>query len=348
MTDQQYLEIAINQAKKGLGQTWQNPLVGAVIVKNGQILAKGYHHRFGENHAEIDAISHLKNEKEAAGATIYVTLEPCSHQGKTPPCVNKIIELGFKRVVIGQIDPNPLVAGKSVERLKQHNIQVTNLDNSESLNPAYNFYFQNQRPLITLKYAMSLDGKINQKDGYRTMLTGKDTFQDTQKLRQMNQAILIGENTLKVDDPKLTIRSNPAFPPFRIVLIHNAQKLDLQQAIFQTKGPIYILTNHKNEQVLPENIHVLVDEVWTPRKIIDFLTQQGIQSLLIEGGSHIHADFVKSNLVDNLIVYIAPKLIGGTGLPSVWGPGISEMMNFKFKQITQLGSDIKISAKRVY
>jgi diaminohydroxyphosphoribosylaminopyrimidine deaminase/5-amino-6-(5-phosphoribosylamino)uracil reductase len=337
----------MDQARKGLGQTWKNPLVGAVIVKNGQILAKGYHHRFGEKHAEIDAISHLENEKEAARATIYVTLEPCSHQGKTPPCVNKIIELGFKRVVIGQIDPNPLVAGKSIERLKQHGIQVTNLNNSESLNPAYNFYFRNNRPLITLKYAMSLDGKINQKNGYRTKLTGNDTFQDTQELRRMNQAILIGENTLKVDNPQLTVRSNPAFPPFRIVLIHNAQKLDLQQAIFQSDGPIYILTNQENEQALPENVHVLVDEGWTPQKIIDFLTKKDIQSLLIEGGSHIHADFIKSDLVDNLMVYIAPKLIGGTGLPSVWGQGLPEMMNFEIKQIIQLGSDVKISARRM-
>ncbi|CAJ1195626.1 Riboflavin biosynthesis protein RibD [Companilactobacillus paralimentarius] len=338
----------MDQAQNGLGQTWQNPLVGAVIVKNGQILAKGYHHRFGDKHAEIDAISHLKNEKAAIGATLYVTLEPCRHQGKTPPCVDKIIELGFKRVVVGQIDPNPLVAGKSVERMKQCDIQVTNLDNSKSMNLAYNFYYQNSRPLITLKYAMSLDGKINQRNGERTRLTGNDTFQDTQKLRLMNQAILIGENTLKVDNPQLTVRCNPTFPPLRIVLIRNAQKLDLQQAIFQSKGPIYILTSYENTQVLPENVHVLVDEAWTPKKIIHFLAQQGIQSLLIEGGSHIHANFIKSGLVDNLVVYIAPKLIGGTGLPSVWGQEIFEMMNFKIKQIVQLGADVKISARRVY
>ncbi|WP_125565433.1 bifunctional diaminohydroxyphosphoribosylaminopyrimidine deaminase/5-amino-6-(5-phosphoribosylamino)uracil reductase RibD [Companilactobacillus insicii] len=348
MTDQQYLEIAMNQAKKGFGQTWQNPLVGAVIVKNGQILAKGYHHRFGEKHAEIDAISHLKNEKEATGATIYVTLEPCSHQGKTPPCVNKIIELGFKRVVIGQIDPNPQVSGKSVDRMKEHGIQVTNLDNSESLNQAYNFFFQNGRPLITLKYAMSLDGKINQENGYRTKLTGKDSFEDTQKLRSMNQAILIGENTLKIDNPKLTVRTNPLFPPYRVVLVRDARKLNLQQSIFKEKGSIYILTNHKNEQYLPENVHVVVDDIWTPKEIIDFLTKQGIQSLLIEGGSHIHADFIESGLVDQLITYVAPKLIGGSGLPSVWGKGISDMVNFKIEKVSQLGSDLKVFAKRVY
>lgn len=346
MTDQQYLQLAMVQAKKGRGHTWQNPVVGAVIVKHDRVLAMGYHHEYGQAHAEVDAISHLNSPAEAKDATMYVTLEPCSHYGKTPPCANKLIELGFKRVVIGQLDPNPLVAGKGVDRLCQHGVQVTVLDTTRSLNEAYNFYYEHQRPLITVKYAMSLDGKINQAGKQRTQLTSSATFQDTQRLRLAHQAILIGERTLQIDHPKLTVRSTPKFAPRRLVLVRDASNIDYHQPLFQAPGPVYILASKPAKQPVPSNTQVMVNTQWTPRRIVDFLAKQGLQSLLIEGGSHTHATFVQAGLVDRLVVYLAPIIIGGTGLPSVLGPGIQDFESFEMTSVSQIGPDVKVTARR--
>ncbi|WP_225354068.1 bifunctional diaminohydroxyphosphoribosylaminopyrimidine deaminase/5-amino-6-(5-phosphoribosylamino)uracil reductase RibD [Lacticaseibacillus saniviri] len=161
ITDSEYMALAVQAAQKGNGHTWTNPMVGAVIVKQQHVLAVGYHHRFGEAHAEIDALNQLASSADARGATMYVTLEPCSHFGKTPPCAKRLVSVGLRRVVIGQIDPNPLVAGKGIAILRTAGIAVEILATTQGLNPAYNFFYQHQRPQVTLKYAMSLDGKIN-------------------------------------------------------------------------------------------------------------------------------------------------------------------------------------------
>lgn len=346
MTDQQYLQLAVVQAEKGLGHTWQNPLVGAVIVKNDQVLALGYHHEYGQPHAEIDAISKLSSLDEANDATIYVTLEPCSHYGKTPPCVDKIVSLGFKRVVIGQLDPNPLVAGKGVARLRNHGIEVTNLNMTQALNSAYNFYFQHQRPMVTAKYAMSLDGKINQAGTQRTRLTGDAAFADSQQLRLANQAILIGERTLQIDHPQLTVRQPLKWPPIRLLLVRDADQLTFDQPLFKTDGPVYLLANRGTQRQLPRNTEVVINNDWSPTAILKFLADKGIQSLLVEGGSHIHAAFVRAQLVDHLVVYLAPMVIGGDGLPSVMGPGIKMPQNFEITSIEPLASDVKVTARR--
>lgn len=158
------MKLAFIEARKGKN-TWTNPQVGAVIVKDNQVLGQGHHETFGQNHAEINALNSLSDIAQAKGSTLYVTLEPCSHFGKTPPCVQKIVEVGIKKVVIGQIDPNPIVSGRGVEYLRDHGVEVEILELSSDLNSAYNFFYKNKRPLVTLKYAMTLDGKINRKKG---------------------------------------------------------------------------------------------------------------------------------------------------------------------------------------
>ncbi|WEV58193.1 bifunctional diaminohydroxyphosphoribosylaminopyrimidine deaminase/5-amino-6-(5-phosphoribosylamino)uracil reductase RibD [Ligilactobacillus acidipiscis] len=347
MKDSDYMQLAVKAAWKGWGQTWTNPLVGAVIVKDNQVLAIGYHHRFGQHHAEVDALTQLTHKNDAHDATLYVTLEPCSHYGKQPPCVEKVVHAGIKRVVIGQVDPNPLVGGKGLSYLKEHQVETVLLGQSYGLNSAYNFYYQNKRPLITLKYAMTLDGKINQTSGDRAYLTDTAAYQDSQKLRVENQAILIGNQTLRVDDPLLTVRKFSLFyPPIRIILAHDADQLDFKQSLFTKPGPVWALCNHCTRNDLPNNVEIFVQNEWTPARVIHFLGQKNIQSLLVEGGSHTHAEFVGAGLVDKVVTYIAPKIFGGEGLPAVFGKKLAQADELEITQIQLLGPDLRIEARR--
>lgn len=275
MNDEEIMALAFEQAKKGIGHTWKNPVVGAIIYKGNRILAAGYHHEYGQMHAEINALSHLNDPDEARNATMYVTLEPCSHFGKTPPCAQKLVNAGIKKVVIGQKDPNPLVAGKGIEILENHGIEVTVLRTSGGINQAYNFFYTKKRPLITLKYAMSLDGKLNYQKGKRTQLTGKRAFQASQTLRFSQQAILIGEKTMEVDNPELTIRTfKTKFPPIRIILVNDADDLSLSAKLFNTKSPVWLLTRKRSTRQWPGFVHVFQGLRWTPQDIIRLLAKK--------------------------------------------------------------------------
>lgn len=341
------MALAFKEAAKGLGHTWQNPLVGAVICKHHQLLATGYHHAFGQMHAEINALSHLKNPNDARGATMYVTLEPCSHFGKTPPCAKKLVEVGIKRVVIGQRDPNPIVSGKGIRILETHGIRVTVLGTTGELNRAYNFFFQYHRPLVTLKYAMSLDGKLNGQTNQRTLLTGTQAFQSSQQLRYSQQAILIGEHTLMIDDPELTVRTViPDYPPIKIILVNQADSLSLSEKIFQSATPVWLLSRKKSTRQWPEFVQVFQSAEWTPHQIMKLLAKKGIQSLMVEGGSRVQAAFAAANLIDQIWLYLAPLVLGGGGLPAVLGLANSTVQQFHLTQIQQLGKDLLITARR--
>lgn len=347
MTELTYMQLAANVAKKAIGQTWTNPLVGAVLVKNDHILAVGYHHRFGLHHAEVDALNQLPDSTSAAGATLYVTLEPCSHYGKQPPCVKKVVQAGIKQVVIGQLDPNPLIAGRGLQYLKEHHVQTELLDQTFGLNEAYNFYYQHHRPQITVKYAMTLDGKINHQTGQRSLVTGKTAYQDAQDLRAEHQAILIGRHTLTVDDPLLTVRTKKlAYPPVRLILTHDSASLDLNQRLLTNDGPIWLLCQHHDRTDLPKNVTPFVAAKWTPAKISHFLAEKQIQSLLVEGGSQVQAEFVSTGLVDKLVTYIAPKIYGGQGLPAILGPALNQESHFKITTTQLLDTDLRIEARR--
>ncbi|WP_415591455.1 bifunctional diaminohydroxyphosphoribosylaminopyrimidine deaminase/5-amino-6-(5-phosphoribosylamino)uracil reductase RibD [Liquorilactobacillus ghanensis] len=341
------MQLASELAQKGRGHTWTNPIVGAVIVKDDKILACGYHHQFGKAHAEIDALAQLADIKLARGATMYVTLEPCSHYGKTPPCAVKLTKVGIARVVIGQLDPNPLVAGKGCQILQHAGIQVTVLQQTEQLNPSYNFFYRHHRPLVTLKYAMSLDGKINAKTGIRSKLTGKAAYQDSQQLRTQQQAILIGEQTLKVDNPQLTVRTiATAYPPLRIVLVNDADQLDLRLQIFQTNEAILLLSRRRSFRQWPQQVEIQSGYDWSAKQVMQLLYQRGVQSLLIEGGSRVQAAFLAAGLVDRIIVYIAPVIYGGGGLPAVYGEKALSLANYQLVKQQQLGNDYRFELRR--
>ena len=341
------MQMAVQEALKAQGMTWTNPLVGAVLVKDDQVLATGYHHQFGKEHAEVNTLSHLADPKQAQGATLYVTLEPCSHYGKQPPCCKKVAEAGIKKVVIGQVDPHQIVAGKGIKYLKNHGVQTEVIGGTESLNVAYNFFYQQKRPFVTLKYAMSIDGKINAAGKRRTMLTGDAAQVDVQKLRLQNQAILIGANTLRIDNPLLTVRiKNLPHPPIRIVLTKDANQLDFTSQLFKARGQIWLLSETKLTQNVGENVCCYTASKWTPSKIVQLLAEHEIQSLLVEGGSNIQAQFVAADLVDEIVAYVAPIVLGGTALPAVFGQALTEISHYQLLDVKSLNQDVRIRVRR--
>ena len=347
MQDKDYMQMAVQEALKAQGMTWTNPLVGAVLVKDDQVLATGYHHQFGKEHAEVNTLSHLADPKQAQGATLYVTLEPCSHYGKQPPCCKKVAEAGIKKVVIGQVDPHQIVAGKGIKYLKNHGVQTEVIGGTESLNVAYNFFYQQKRPFVTLKYAMSIDGKINAAGKRRTMLTGDAAQLDVQKLRLQNQAILIGANTLRIDNPLLTVRiKNLPHPPIRIVLTKDANQLDFTSQLFKARGQIWLLSETKLTQKVGENVCCYTASKWTPAKVVQLLAEHEIQSLLVEGGSNIQAQFVAADLVDEIVAYVAPIVLGGTALPAVFGQALTEISHYQLLDVKSLNQDVRIRVRR--
>ncbi|WEV40038.1 bifunctional diaminohydroxyphosphoribosylaminopyrimidine deaminase/5-amino-6-(5-phosphoribosylamino)uracil reductase RibD [Lactobacillus sp. ESL0681] len=348
MQDKDYLQLAAQEALKARAMTWTNPLVGAVIVKDGQVLATGYHHQYGQVHAEVNALAHLAKPELADGATLYVTLEPCSHYGKQPPCCEKVAEAGIKRVVIGQLDPHKIVAGKGIKFLQEHGITTEVIGGTEYLNEAYNFFYQQQRPLVTLKYAMSLDGKLNAAGNKRTLLTGDAAQLDVQKLRCQNQAILIGANTLRIDDPQLTVRIKClSIPPIRIILTKDANRIDFTQELFNQPGEIWLLSEQELQKELPVAVKIFTQAKWTPTKIVKLLAKYEIQSLLVEGGSQVQAEFIAADLVDQIIAYIAPKVLGGTALPVAVGQELGATSSqYELIDVKTLEQDVRISARR--
>ena len=218
--DRQYMKMALELAQKGMGFTAPNPMVGAVIVKNGRIIGQGYHRKYGELHAEREALAVCTEEPE--GASIYVTLEPCCHYGKQPPCVNAILEAGIRRVIIGSSDPNPLVAGKGIRILKDHGIEVTEnilKEECDKLNEAFFYYIQNKKPYVVMKYAMTMDGKIAAYTGESKWVTGEAARIHVQKQRLKYTGIMVGVGTVLADDPMLTCRLENSRNPVRLSAI---------------------------------------------------------------------------------------------------------------------------------
>ncbi|MBT9671523.1 bifunctional diaminohydroxyphosphoribosylaminopyrimidine deaminase/5-amino-6-(5-phosphoribosylamino)uracil reductase RibD [Secundilactobacillus kimchicus] len=341
------MALAVTEARKGLGKTWTNPCVGAVIVKDNRVIATGYHHRFGEAHAEIDALRHLSSPEAAKGATMYVTLEPCSHFGKTPPCANAIVRHGIARVVIGNVDPNPLVSGQGVAILRAAGVQVTIQNIGFTLNRAYAALYRRHRPTITLKYAMSLDGKINAAGRGRTMISSRGAYLDSQALRAEHQAVLVGENTFKVDNPALTVREQPvAFPPIRVVMVRDVNTVEDSMSIFKTDGPVWLLSEQSAHRQFPDTVEVFVAAHWTVERICQLLAAHNIVSLLVEGGSRIHAEFVKAQAVDRIVTYVSPIILGGSALPSVTGISTAMIADFQPLKVTSLMPDIKLETER--
>jgi len=325
------MRLALAQARKGLGATSPNPAVGAVLVKRGQILSRGYHHRAGLPHAEIEA---LKKTTKARGATLYVTLEPCSTHGRTGPCTEAVIAAGVKRVVIGAIDPNPAHAGRGVEILRKAGIEVTTgvLDKEcTELNKAFNKWVVTQMPYVIAKAGMTLDGRISLPPGEGQWITNPDSRADAQKLRAIVDAILVGAETVRVDNPKLTVRGLRAFrQPWRIVLTRTGN----------LPADAHLFTDEHKERTLVFKGKPL-------RGVLKELGKRGVTSALIEGGGEVLGQAFDKRLVDEVVFYIAPILAGGPKL-AVGGQGAGATVDsIRLEQIAyrRIGSDIRVSGK---
>lgn len=317
MTDEDLIRKTFELARLGLGTTWPNPLVGAVIVKDGRIIGTGHHHQAGQDHAELDAIKNATDSIE--GATIYVNLEPCCHTKKqTPPCAQRLITEKIKRVVICNLDPNPLVNGEGVRLLKEHGIDVISSilkDEGEALNEAFFLSQRLRRPFIHLKMASSLDGKTALPNGESQWITGPLARRKVHELRAVHQGVIVGAETVRKDNPKLNVRlphySGP--PPYRIVFTKSG-RLPKGAHLFtdELKHLTLIYTFSPLNFDFPKEQVVLISSL---EEAMKNLFERKLMNLLMEGGANLAASFIKENLIDRLSIFLNPGLIGqGTSL----------------------------------
>lgn len=320
--DEKYMQLAIELAKKGKGKVNPNPLVGAVIVKNGKIIGRGYHKNYGGNHAEIEAINNSSESVEES--TIYVTLEPCFHYGKTPPCVDKLISSKVSRVVIGSLDPNPLVSGQSIRKLKQAKIEVKiGVLEKEclKLNEVFIKYIKTKKPYVVLKSAISLDGKIATRTGESKWITGELSRLKVHGLRNELSGIMVGINTVLMDDPNLTCNIKGGRNPIRIIVDSNL-KIPIDSKILKTSNnyKTIIATTEKsdiNKRNIIKNLgaEVLITKSLNNKvDLNDLMLKLGkfeIDSILLEGGGELNYSALKAGIVDKVMIFIAPKIIGG-------------------------------------
>lgn len=355
------MQLAIQMATSTKGQTAPNPSVGSVVVKNGEVMGMGAHLKAGEAHAEVHALN-MAGEC-AQGATIYVTLEPCSHYGKTPPCAEKIIQSGISRAVVATLDPNPKVAGRGVKMLQDAGITVETgilKQEADDLNEVFYHWIQSKRPFVTLKTAMSLDGKIATTTGESQWITGQEAREDVHHYRHTHDAILIGVNTAIQDKPNLTTRlPHGGKNPIRVVLDTQLRTPIDTPLIQNPEAPTWLVTGNEVEeeklQTFAKYDHVEIIQLSENRIVIDELLQtlgeKGVTSLFVEGGAKINDAFLRADAVQQVINYLAPKLIGGQQSPTpIGGEGVaklSESMRLTITDVIQLGEDVKIVSKPI-
>ena len=351
--NEKYMLRAIELAKLGEGYTNPNPMVGAVIVKDGRIIGEGYHKRCGDLHAERNAFKSLTESAE--GADIYVTLEPCCHHGRTPPCTEAIIEHKIARVFIGSRDPNPKVSGKGARILREHGIEVYEdvcREACDEINPVFFHYITKKRPYVVMKYAMTLDGRIATRTGKSKWITGEEARRHTHRLRGRYAAILCGIGTVLADDPMLNSRIEGAHQPLRIVL-DSSLRIPMESQLVRTarEYPTMVVCARETEKkklLEDKGVEVLCftssDGKADLNALLCELGRREIDSILVEGGGEVHEAFRKSGLADHVCCYIAPKIFGGCGAKGpVGGLGVDEpadALMLSNRKITLLGDDL--------
>lgn len=357
-THEDYMKIALELAAKGRGKVNPNPMVGAVIVKENEIIGKGYHKCYGKGHAELRAFEDATNNGtyNVEGATLYVTLEPCCHYGKTPPCVDKIIENKIKKVVIGMLDPNPLVAGKGVKKLISSGIEVVTgvlEEECQKLNEVFIKYISQKTPFVIMKTAMSLDGKIATKTGESKWITGQKSRENVHNLRNEVMAIMVGINTVICDDPELTCRIQNGKNPIRII-VDTKLRIPMNSRVLQNQDKAKTIIATSNEAAIEKikeiekgGAKVLIIKSLKGKvdlvELMEKLASENIDSILLEGGSTLNFSALEQSIVDKVQVYIAAKIIGGEKAKTpVGGVGIELLANaFELHNTTcrQVGED---------
>ncbi|SAQ26443.1 bifunctional diaminohydroxyphosphoribosylaminopyrimidine deaminase/5-amino-6-(5-phosphoribosylamino)uracil reductase RibD [Klebsiella grimontii] len=360
MQDELYMARALKLAARGRFTTHPNPNVGCVIVKDGEIVGEGFHYRAGEPHAEVHALR-MAGEK-AQGATAYVTLEPCSHHGRTPPCCEALIAAGVSHVVAAMQDPNPQVAGRGLYRLQQEGVDVSHglmMNEAEALNKGFLKRMRTGFPWIQLKMGASLDGRTAMASGESQWITSPQARRDVQRLRAQSHAILTSSATVLADDPALTVRwdelnadTQALYPqenlrqPLRIV-IDSQNRVTPQHRIVEQAGETLFARTREDERQWPENVRTLLVPEHNGRLdlvvLMMLLGKQQINSIWVEAGSTLAGALLEAGLVDELIVYIAPKLLGSDARGLCVLPGLEKLEqapHFKFNEIRHVGPDI--------
>lgn len=345
---------AIELAKLGTGFTNPNPLVGAVIVKNGKIIGEGWHEKYGSLHAERNALNNCVESPD--GADMYVTLEPCCHHGKQPPCTDAVISSGIKNIYVGSYDPNPLVAAKSLDLLRRYGITVTDRvlkDKCDDLNRIFFHYITTGTPYVIMKTAVTMDGRIATRTGNSKWITNELSRQNVHNTRKRVAAVMVGINTVLADDPMLNCRTEQPSNGVRIVCDSNLRiPMDCNLVKTAREIPVIVACSCNNKDKIKNLNAAGVDVIVTDGTRVDLtmlmneLGKRKIDSVLVEGGAELNASLLKLGLVNKFQLYIAPKLIGGIGArPCVGGEGadlIKDAYKFKNPHVTKFGDDILI------
>ncbi len=355
--DIKFLQLALDLAKKGQGFTSPNPMVGAVIVKNGKIIGQGYHKKYGGPHAEVEA---FKNAKESTkGATLYVSLEPCSHLRKnTPPCVPAVIASGVKRVVCCTIDPNKKVSGRGVKQLKAAGIKVevgALQKEAQYLNEAFFCFQKQQRPFVAVKFACSLDGRTATHSGDSKWITNEAAREFSRDLRGQYQAIIVGTNTVLQDDPHLGVRNKKYQDPLRVIL-DAGLKIKLDAQVYRDNNVlVFTSPTHdakKLKQLTKKGIEVIITkQKQIPIKtILQELTKRKIINLFVEGGAQLQGSFLDANLADKFYIFYAPIIIGGkNSVGAIGGQGVKKVvdaLSLKNISIKHFGDNWMVQGKK--
>ncbi len=329
MNDQKYMRECIRLARKGSGAAHPNPMVGALLVRGKKVIARGYHRRFGGLHAEVECLARAKGD--LSNATLYVNLEPCSHFGKTPPCVDRIIEAGVGRVVAAIQDPNPLVSGRGFRALRKRGIQVTTgvlREEAIALNRPFVVSMRKKRPFVHLKVAQSLDGFIAPVGPRRLWLTSPDSRRLVHRWRSEHDALLVGAGTIAVDDPELNVRLTEGRNPL-VVVLDGSLSIKSSAKVLQTGSRIFVLTTVNSLRHRARRAEDLADRgaivLGLPSRrgriplpaVLSVLYRHGMRSVMVEGGCEVFSQFLKANLVDHISLFVAPKVLGA-GVPFVF------------------------------
>ncbi|MGJ7909670.1 bifunctional diaminohydroxyphosphoribosylaminopyrimidine deaminase/5-amino-6-(5-phosphoribosylamino)uracil reductase RibD [Neobacillus sp. LXY-1] len=356
-----YMDLALSNAKAMKGQTDPNPLVGSVIVNDNRIVGIGTHLKAGEPHAEIHALR-MAGEK-AKGGTIYVTLEPCSHHGRTGPCAVAIVEAGIKKVVIATLDPNPIVSENGVKILKDAGLEVivgVRQEESRQMNEVFNKFIVQKKPFITLKAGTTLDGKIATHTSDSKWITSQESRLDVHHMRNEHMAILVGVNTVLKDNPELTARIPNGRNPLRVIL-DSTLRIPLDSKVITDKqADTWIFTSNQYDQEKESVLQSLGIKVFHTngsknvhlKEVLDTLGEHLISSVLVEGGGTVNGSFLENQLIDKVVLYFAPKLIGGRDAPTfLEGTGVDKMLEaieLTDTTIEKIGKDFKFIGYPIY
>ena len=339
--DTECMALALKLSKLGQAGVGANPMVGCVISSDDKIIAKDYHHQYGQEHAEINALNQIGHKAE--NCKLYVTLEPCSHHGKTPPCINAIIKAGIKKVYVATLDPNPLVSGSGVKLMKENGIDVEIgllENNAIEVNRGLFKRMKTGLPFITSKIAMSLDGRVAMRSGESKWITSEASRADVQILRSQNQAILTGSGTILNDNPMLTVRNKKLqSKPLRVIIDSSNSITDKSLNIFSSDSETLILN--------PTNSKILKNGKIDLKSALIKLGEMGINNVLLESGSGLNGAMMESNLIDEFIIYTAPVILGSDAQAMMELPfkKMSEKISLNILELTQVANDLKIRAK---